>query len=111
MADENKEFVEGFRKFYEMFFLCLSDSVCHLANVQKKFPNQFDKIREFAQNPKALEDLLESLSVEEKAKLFTILFTAGEFGMRFATLMESEAKDKKEFADDLKKFAKKLKEL
>ena len=108
--NKDKKFVEEFGKFYELFFECISDSVYHLADVQKKYSKQYDKLQEFNQNPKALEELMEKLTAEEKSRLFTILFTAGDFGMRFMNLMSSSVEEKKQFAKDLKDFVKKLKE-
>lgn len=102
-ADE--KFVNDFRKFYQMFFDCVSESVLFLADVQKKYKEQYQKIMDFNENPMSLDELIEKIPIEKQAILLRVLLKAGEFGKKFANLMEMSPKEKIAFAKDLKKFA------
>lgn len=106
---DNGKFVEDFSKFYERFFSNIADSVEDLANVQKKYPNEYKKIQEFSRDPTALESLLKELPPEKQATILRLLLRAGDFGRRFATLIESSEKEKRKLSKELKEFAQELK--
>ena len=59
----------------------------------------------------SIEELLNKLPAEKQTILLRTLLKAGEFGRKFASLMEMSAKEKKSFAKDLKDFSKDLKEM
>lgn len=103
--DINEKFVNDFRKFYQMFFDCVSGSVLYLADVQEKYKEQYQKIMDFNENPMSLDELIEKIPIEKQAILLRVLLKAGEFSKKFAILMEMSPKEKRVFAKDLKKFA------
>lgn len=110
-ADKNKEFINEYKKFYQMFFKCISKSVGFLADLHKTYRKQYDKILNFEDNPEKLEELIDNLSNEEKGILLSILFKASDFGRKFANLMEMSPSEKKEFAKSLEKFADELEKM
>ena len=107
MTEDNmSDFVTAFKKFYQDFFLCIADNVVYLADVQKKYSKQYKKIIEFGENPEILEELISQLPPEKQAILIRVLLKAGDFGKKFANLMEMSPEEKDDFAGDLKKFSK-----
>ena len=108
---EDKAFVKEFKDFYKMYFNCISESITYLAEVQKKYQPQYQRILEFNENPQALQELIRNLPAEQQATLLRVLLQAGDFGRRFMNLMEMTPKEKKDFASDLKKFAEELKKM
>lgn len=103
--DINKKFVDEYKKFYQMFFDCISESVSFLADVQEKYKEQYQQILDFNENPMSLDELIEKIPIKQQAILLRVLLKAGEFGKKFANLMEMNPKEKRDFANDLKKFA------
>jgi len=106
--EKNGEFVQEYKKFYQEFFESLAKNIDHLAKIHDDYGDQYQKILDFQENPENLGKLIDGLSNEQKGLLLSVLFKAGDFGKKFAMLMEMTPKDKRKFANELRDFAKEL---
>ena len=57
-----KDFVESYSEFYRKFLHGISEAIFILSEVQKDFKDEYDKIKEFSQDPNSIQDLVEKLS-------------------------------------------------
>jgi hypothetical protein len=103
-----KDFLLSFAQFYKKFFDNSAEAVEMLADIQKNYRDEYNKIREFSSNPDAITELINKLSSEKKGILLNLLFRAGEFGNKMSNLFESEVKEKLQLAKELREFAAEL---
>ena len=103
-GDENK-FVDDFADFYLSYFSSLSESIAKLGEIQKKHKKEYESIRDFNKDPKAIEILMENLSPEKQSTLLRLLLKSGSFAKDMASLFDSSAEEKKKLAMELKKFS------
>ncbi len=111
IKEKDTEFVNEYKKYYQIYFDCIADSIDNLASIHKKYPEQYDKIIQFTENPEIIDEIIEKVPSNLQLVLLRVLLKAGEFGRKFARLMEMEPKEKNEFAEDLRKFAKELQKM
>lgn len=108
MADSVK-FVELLSDFYAKFFSSVADSVILLADIERNYPEEYKKIKEFADNPDAIGDLIERLPPEKQAVLLKLLLKSGKFAKEFINLLNLSESQKRTLSIELKDFAKEIK--
>jgi len=108
---KTKDFVVSFAEFYKKSFESSAELAEMLADIQKKYLDEYNKIREFSSDPTAVMDLVKKLEPKKQAILLNILLQAGDFGKRMSTLFDSSPEEKLKLAKDLRKFAKELPEI
>ena len=108
-SSQREEFVKTFSKFYEQFFSGFSTSIYTLAELQEKFPEAYEGIRQFGKDPSAIDNMLHNLDFEKRGILLNVLFKAGDFSRRTATLFDSSVNEKRKLAKDLVDFTEFLK--
>ena len=72
MAAKTNKFVGDFSKFYVDFFNRLGNSVLALASIQKKYPEEYNNIIQFGEDPTKVSDMLEKLSSENKSLILQL---------------------------------------
>ena len=109
MVNGNAEkFVELLSGFYKKFFESVSGAVDTLANIEKEYPEEYKKMKEFADNPNAIEELTEELPIEKQAILLKILLKSGKFARDFINLLNLDEAQKRKLSKDLKDFAEEI---
>ena len=108
MGELENDFADMFSEFYFSFFSSSSSSVNLLADIQKRFPEEYNSIKEFTRDPKAMEKLIDKLPPEKQGILLKILFKAGKFGSEMANLFESSEEQKRNLSKELNIFAEEL---
>ena len=103
-----KKFLAKYSEFYRKFFTDTADSINQLGEIQEDFKDEYEKVREFYYDSKAIDELIEKLSPEEQGILLKILLKAGNVGKKISNLFEMTPKEKRTFSEELKKFSKEL---
>ncbi|MCD6229973.1 MAG: hypothetical protein J7K00_04160 [Candidatus Diapherotrites archaeon] len=95
-------------KFYKEFLIGSSKSVELLANIEKKFPKEYEVIKELKDDPKVLVSLSSEVPDNVKTVLFSVLVEASLLGSRMNKLFDLTNEEKETLATDIDKFAKKI---
>jgi len=110
-----KKFVRELIEFYKDFVKGSAKAVRTLADIQKKYEEEYETFVDLKEDPAQIEDLMKELSSEEKEVILLMLIKASSLGKRMNKLFDLPVEEKERLADDLDKFAefaeKKLKEL
>ena len=104
-----EKFVELLSGFYEKFFTGISDAVNNLADIERDYPGEYKKIKDFGENPNAIEELIEELPSEKQALLLKLLLKSGKFARDFINLLNLNESQKRKLSKDLKDFAEVIK--
>lgn len=105
---EGENFITLFAKFYKEYFSASSDSIKLLADIQKKYPEQYDSIKKFSTDPQAIESIINELSPEDQSVLLKILLKAGIFGRKIALIFDLSPDEKIKLAAEMEDFAESL---
>lgn len=97
-------FIDKFAKFYGEYFTNTSKTVVLLADIQKEFGEEYNAIKEFGNDSKSINELIEKLPPEKQNLLLKMLLKAGKFGKDMVNLFESSEEEKRELAKELKDF-------
>jgi len=98
------KFIDMFAKFYGEYFLSTAKAVELLADIQKEFKEDYDKIRKFSEDPDAINEIIDKLPEEKQALLLKLLLRAGKFGKSMINLFDSKEEEKRKLAKELKDF-------
>ncbi len=101
----NNDFIISYSEYYKKFIEGLASSIKLLADIQEKFKDDYNKIKEFNTNPKSIEELLEKLSPEEQGILFKLLLKSGIIGKKISGLFEMTVEEQRTFSNELETFS------
>ena len=108
IKEKSEKFVELLSDFYKKFFESVSGAVDSLADIERDYPEDYIKIKEFADNPDSIGELTEELSLEKQAILLKILLKSGKFAKDFINLLNLDEAQKRKLSKDLTDFAKEI---
>lgn len=100
------DFLKGLLDYYKNFVGDSSKSVRKLAQLQKKYPKNYDDFKESQADPTAMLEMTEKLTGEEKAILFELIFRMSDLTRRAINVINLDVKQQEKLADDLEEFAK-----
>jgi hypothetical protein len=104
-----KIFLADLVTFYELSLTGTSSSILKLADIQKKYPSEYELFRKLSKDQSQLMALTDKLSDEQKAIVFEILLSSGTIANRVNHLLELTYAEKLELVKDIQNFGKLLK--
>lgn len=108
MVIEIKSFVDGMGLFYSAFLKSSSESIIILAELQDKFKEEYDQLKEMQSDPSVALDGLDKLNDEEKDKLISMFVRVATLERKMIKLFEMTADEKRSYAKELDEFITKL---
>lgn len=102
-------FTKAVNLFYEQFLKGTSESIKNLANIQKTYPAEYEKLKEIQKDPSLIFDNIEGLSEEEKDKLLVLFTRISKFEAKMLRLFDLSAEEKEKLAEELKEFIETIK--
>ncbi|MBU1203648.1 MAG: hypothetical protein KKG60_01110 [Nanoarchaeota archaeon] len=103
--ESNKiKFIDMLAKFYGEYFSNTAKAVELLAEIQKEFKEDYDRIRNFNEDPDAINDIIDKIPEDKQALLLKLLLRAGKFGRSMVNLFDSKEEEKRRLAKELKEF-------
>ena len=101
-------FVEGMGLFYSAFLTSNSKSIEVLAELQKKFPNEYNQLKQMQSDPSIALEGLDGMDDEEKDQLITIFVRVATLERKMLRLFDSTPDQKIELVKELNDFISKL---
>ena len=107
------EFVSVLAEYYELSMTDIANSIEKLAEIQEKYPSEYEEFKKVAENPTVLLEL----QMDDKIKniFFEILLKSSSLTQKVNKLISLTSIEKKVLAKDLKDYVqvlnKKLEEL
>jgi DNA repair ATPase RecN len=115
MVEIKKEFGLSLIQFYKEFLLGTAKSVSLLAEIEKKYPEQYQTIKELKDDPKAITQLSEKMPEEVKTFLYSTIIETSTLGSRMNRLFDLTQVEKEKLSKDMcdfaERFEKKVNEL
>ena len=105
-TDTKIEFIEKLIEFYKEFTAGTSKSIKLLADIQKDYPNEYEKLQDLYNNPEVLSDIVGDMKSEVKDALILVIIKASAIGKKTSKLFELTAEEKYKLAQDLTDYAK-----
>lgn len=115
MVEDRKKFFEELIKFYKTTLLGTAESVKTLVDIEKRFPENYLKLKEATFNPEKIEEILASMTEEEKETFLLVFTKASLISRKLNKLFDLDVEEKTKLAKEIEDFVKfterKLKEL
>ena len=105
---EIKSFVEGMGLFYSAFLKSSSDSILILAELQEKFKEEYEKLKQMQGDPSVALEGLDNLNEEDKDKLISMFVRVATLERKMLKLFEMTSGEKRIYAKELEDFINKL---
>lgn len=105
---EVKSFVDGMGLFYSAFLKSSSDSITILADLQDKFKDEYDKLKQMQSDPSMALEKLGNLNEEEKDRLISMFVRIATLEKKMLKLFDSTSEEKRILAKELEEFEAKL---
>lgn len=105
MSEKDERFVDLLATFYKKFFIGTAEAVDVLADIEKDYPEEYQMIKSFGDNPNSIEDLMEGLSSTKQSVLLKLLLKSGKFAKDFINLLNFNEQQKRNLSKELKDFA------
>ena len=105
-TDTKIKFTEKLIEFYKEFTAGTSKSIKLLADIQKDYPNEYEKLQDLYNNPEVLSDMVGDMKPEVKDALILVIIKASAIGKKTSKLFELTADEKYKLAQDLTDYAK-----
>ncbi len=104
MSDEKKFALELIR-FYKEFLLGSSKSVVILADMEKKYPEQYQRLKQTKDNPQRLIELTIQMPDEVKETFLLIIVEGSVIGQKMNRLFDLSQDEKEKLAKEIEDFA------
>jgi len=105
---EIKSFVDGMGLFYSAFLKSSSESILILAELQDKFKEEYDKLKQMQSDPSIALESLDKLNDKDKDKLISMFVRVATLERKMLKLFEMTSDEKRVYAKELEEFITKL---
>lgn len=105
MVNKKKEFALELIKFYKEFLIGSSEAVSILAKIEKKYPKEYEILKELKDDPRAITELTKKMSNEEREVFLLIVVEASALGQKINKLFDLTQKEKENLAKEIEDFA------
>lgn len=114
-SQRRREFALRLIEFYKTSLTSANESIKILADIQKNYPDYYESVSEFKDDPMAIDELTENMTPDERDAILVILIRGSNIGKQASRLFNLTVNEKEKLIEDLEKFAafveKKLKEI
>jgi len=105
VKEDTKKFFEDLIKFYMASVLGTAKSVATLVEIEKKFPNNYLKLKEATFDPEKIDEILTSMSDEEKETFLLIFTRASIISRKLNELFDLNLEEKEKLVKEIRAFA------
>jgi hypothetical protein len=106
MKDNKRKFAINLIEFYKDSLCNSASSINKLAQLQKKFPKEYEVFKQASLDPTILPTILEKLDDESRGILVDIYFKQDVLSKKAHLLFQMGVKEKEEYAKQLADFGK-----
>jgi hypothetical protein len=92
--------------FYKENLVSSADAVRRLAHLQKKYPEDYETIKQISYDPNGLPELLSKMDDETRGILVSIYLKQDTLSKKGITLFQMSSDEKKKYAEELEEFGK-----
>jgi len=104
-SKRNTEFLIELIKFFKGSICGTADSVNTLANIQKKFPEEYKEIQKSRLDPSKIDVIMEKMNPEEKDVFLLIYAKSSYIAPKLNRVFDLSLKEKQELAETITNFA------
>lgn len=109
MAKREEEFIKALTEFYGLFLGNVSRAILKLAEIQKKYKDEYNSLKELQTDPSKIEKYLDNLTDEQRGFLLRLFVKMARFEARLSRLFELSVKEKRELAKEIEEFSEEIK--
>lgn len=105
MAEKDKLFVTELSKFYKTFLTDTINSIKQLAEIQRKYPQEYNKWVKVQKDPSALIELSNSLDEESRKTLIDLFVRASSLAKKIMIIYEMSIEEKEKLIKEINAFS------
>ena len=103
-TDEELNFAKELILFYKQFVAGNVEAIRLLADIQEKYPKQYQNIQQIQNNPESISDVIVDIPPQAKDIVIFILLKASGLGRKASRLFDMNPTEQRAFATELNEF-------
>lgn len=104
VKEKDLEFVTELIKFFKSAICGSAESVKTLANIEEKFPTQYEQLKKSKIDPSQIDKIMGEMNQKDKDVMLTIFAKSSYIAPKLNNLFELSLEEKKELAKTIDEF-------